>query len=138
VTLFARWASLAPICLTLRRGKSEAGEAFAQRRRHLTATPTSGCGTEHALWWGITLPRKLQTAGLFVYTPDPTIGDVMSNENLVHSRSSGDRRDLKPLRSETDRVILSTRFGKRPHLALGSQEKEVRTWKAMASPGARC
>jgi hypothetical protein len=29
---------------------------------------------------GITLPRKLQTAGLFAYSPAPTIGDIMSNE----------------------------------------------------------
>jgi hypothetical protein len=27
---------------------------------------------------GITLPRKLQTAGLFAYTPTPTLDDVMN------------------------------------------------------------
>src|SRR3712207_4998879 len=39
--------------------------------------PTSDCGTEHDPRWGITPPRKLQVAGLFAYTPPPTIDDVM-------------------------------------------------------------
>jgi hypothetical protein len=31
---------------------------------------------------GITLPRRLQIAGLFAHTPAPTIGDIMSNESI--------------------------------------------------------
>lgn len=44
---------------------------------HLIAALTSGRDLESDLLVGIALPQNLQTAGLFAYTPTPTLKGVM-------------------------------------------------------------